>query len=58
VGFVEIEGFAAGRGRGALMSEEGCEVDGGRFAGFGVGCRGLKKSRIDLLPTGGMIHFR
>ena len=58
MGFVAIEGFAAGRERGTLMSEEGCEDDGGRFAGFGAGSEGLKKSRINLFPIGGMIQFR
>jgi hypothetical protein len=36
--------------------DEGCEEDTGKFAGFGAGCEGLKKSRMDLFP-GGMIHY-
>ncbi len=43
---------------GFLKLEEGCEDDAGGVAGFGAGWEDLKKSRIDLFPTGGMIHFR
>lgn len=50
-----MAGLAA-KGR-FLKLEGGCEDDGGRGAGFGAGWEGLKKSRIDLFPTGGMIHF-
>ncbi len=51
-----IGGLVAGRVEGILGLEEGC--DAGGFAGFGAGCEGLKKSCIDLLFAGGMIHLR
>ncbi len=53
--FVAMAGLAA---KGGFLELEGwCEDDACRDAGFGAGWEGWKKSRIDLLPTGGMIHF-
>ena len=49
--------MAAGREVEMLISEEGCEEDSGRSAGFDVDWEGLKKSRMDLFP-GGMIHLQ
>jgi hypothetical protein len=57
LGFLEIENVAAGREVEILISEEGCEEDSGRSAGFDVDWEGLKKSRMDLFP-GGMIHLQ
>ncbi len=56
MGFVVIEESPVDSAGETLKLEEGCEEDRGRFAGFGSGCEGLKKSRIDLFPD--IIYFK